>query len=178
MTSKQLGLFARGNTKEWSTQELQTLREHAYLGAEALAAMLHRSVKSVKRMAERQRISLRREGSRAGLIMGQPRGVSWMSQVGASPERLEQLREEVLEGHVDMGELERRIKERIYGKAKPICPACGARNVERSQTGLCEPCHWTYLAREHRERADRDVARRDLDAARQEASRARRRSAE
>lgn len=162
--------------KEWTSQELAILRQNAHHGAEYIAQVLNRSLPSVKRQAQRHRISLRKPGERRGIILGQPGRVRWAEQVraGVPIERLEQLRQQVLDGQVDMATLEAKVRERIHGRPKPLCPACSERPQERSTTGLCEVCHWRELARAHRLEADRAAARRDLDAARQEASRARR----
>jgi ribosomal protein L37AE/L43A len=160
--------------REWTSQELATLRNQAHLGAEYVAQVLNRSVPSVKRQAQRHRISLRKPGEGRGIVLGQPRGVKWVDQVraGVPIERLNLLREQVVSGEIDMATLERKAREAVEGKPKPTCPACSQRPVERSTTGLCEVCHWTYLARAHRDEADRAEARRRLDAARQEKSRA------
>lgn len=170
------GLEPRG--KGWTSFEITTLRQNAHLGAHACAALLGRSVKSVKRKAEQKRISLRKPGERRGLILGQNRGTSWIDQKvsGIDPARLEALRRDVLSGEVDMTILEQRVRDAVLERHRPLCPWCGQRPQERATTGLCEPCHWRELARAHRDSVERTAARRELDAARQEASRARRRS--
>lgn len=158
----------------WTSQELVLLRSQAHLGAKAIAEMLGRTERAVRRQADRQRISLRKPGETRGLVLGQPAGVRWAAQIraGVPLDRLELLRQQILDGEVDMGTLERRAREAAEGKPRPICPSCGQRPVERSTTGMCEVCHWVYLARAHRDEADRAEARRRLDAARQEKSRA------
>lgn len=158
----------------WTSQELATLRSNAHLGVEVVAQILGRTPKAVRRMAQRHRISMRRPGETRGLVLGQPAGVRWAEQAraGVPLERLQLLREQLVKGEVDMATLEEKAREAVYGKPKPTCPSCGQRPIERSTTGLCEVCHWTYLARAHRDEADRADARRRLDAARQEKSRA------
>ncbi len=162
--------------RDWTVQELQTLRANAHLGAAAVAAMLDRTVIAVQACARKHRISLRKAGERRGPILGQPKGQHWAAQIraGVSVERLVAIRQDVLAGTVDMATLEAKAREAVYGKPKPVCPSCGQRPIERSQTGLCEVCHWRELARAHRDEADRIEARRALDAARQEKSRANR----
>lgn len=162
--------------KGWTSQEISLLRKNAHLGAVYVSTVLGRSVASVRRQAHRHRISLRADGERRGIVLGQPAGTRWAAQVkaGVPIERLELLREQMLAGEVDMGALEAKVREHVHGKTRPLCPSCSERPQERWQTGLCEICHWRELARAHRLEADRASARRDLDAARQEASRARR----
>lgn len=172
MTQPQLSM--RGDSKPWTSSEILKLRNNANLGAEACAALLGRSVKSVKHKAARERISLRKPGERRGLLIGQSRTTAWMEQEGISPVRLAQMREEAIAGTLDIGDLERRILDAVRRPNRPLCPWCGTRPQQKSTTGLCEPCHLRELARQHREEAERAAARRELDAARQQASRARR----
>jgi hypothetical protein len=148
----------------WTTNELGRLRELAPYGATAVAAALDRSVLSVKMAAHRHRISLRRAGSRGGLMLGQPRSVH---TVGPARSRaLEQLRAEALEGKVDIAKLERRA--RLLGTGAPLCPHCAVRPIEVETTGLCEQCHVELLADAHAMEADR----RRLDRERQRKHRA------
>lgn len=156
--------------KDWTTEELRLLKSSAKLGVESCAILLGRSEQSIKQAAKRYRISLRQQGSRGGILLGQPRGTAWMNQIGMDPERLAAIRQEAIAGDVDIAELEQRIRDHLDG-AIATCPSCARRPVERPATGLCEPCHMTLLARAHRDEADRRQARRDLDAARQEKAR-------
>lgn len=177
MNQRSLGL--RAHSKPWTSSEIMKLRNNANLGAEACAAILGRSVKSVKHKAARERISLRRPGERRGLLLGQAKNGSWMDQAtGISEVRLAKIREEAIAGTLDLGDLERRIIDAVKRPNRPLCPWCGSRPQERATTGLCDPCHYRELARQHREHAERAAARRELDAARQQASRARRRDAD
>lgn len=112
-------------TKQWTTGELTLLREYACLGAREVAARLGRSVGSVKAAAYRHRISLRRAGSRRGLILGQPRGVSLRAEV----------RNELVCGRRDEL-LERRA--RLDAEAQ-LCPVCGMR-PQRTSAGFCLAC--------------------------------------
>lgn len=160
--------------RPWTSSEIATLREHAHLGATAVATLLGRSVRAVRLAASRNRISLRRQGERRGIILGQPRAVSWSSQSGAGADstRLSAIREDALAGVIDLGDLERRALEEMVSRTRSLCPSCGARPQERRSTGLCEPCHLRGLARAHRDEMDRREARRDLWAARQAKHRA------
>lgn len=173
MNQPKLGF--KGPTRPWTSSEILKLRNNANLGAEAVAAILGRSVKSVKHKAARERISLRKPGERRGLLLGQAKDTAWMDQQVISPTRLKEIRDQAISGELDLGALERRIREAVLRPHRPLCPWCSTRPVERQTTGLCEPCHLRELARAHREEAERASARRDLDAARQQASRARRR---
>lgn len=157
-------------SKPWTMDEVRVLRDHGNLGLETVSLMLGRSEQSVKQAAKRYRISLRKTGSKAGLLLGQPRSQAWTEQggKGISPERLEVIKREVLSGVIDIALLEQRVRELASGRARDLCPSCIARPVERATTGLCEPCHLTLLAQAHRDEAHRRATRRDLDAARQE----------
>lgn len=157
--------------KEWTTEEIRILRSQSSLGAELLAELLGRSVQSVKQAAKRHRISLRRRGSRSGLLLGQPRGKSWREQVGADPRRLAAIREEALSGELDLSLLESRVRSWLHPGSVELCPRCVARPIERQSSGLCEVCHNGLLAEAHRDEAQRRASRRDLDAARQEKAR-------
>lgn len=176
--SDQRPLNLRGDQRPWTSSEILRLRNNANLGVEACAALLGRSPKSVKQKAQRERISLRRPGERRGLLIGQSKHKSWMDQEGISPARLAKIREEVIAGEINLGDLERRVIDAVRRPNRPLCPWCSSRPIERQTTGLCEPCHLRELARAHRDEAERAAARRDLDAARQQASRARRKGAE
>lgn len=159
--------------RPWTVTEVTILRENARLGLPAVSTLLGRSEQSVQSAAKRYRISLRRSGERRGKILGQPQTGRWTEQPGDSS-RLAQIRVDVLDGTVSMAELEQRIREHVYGPARPICPACGQREQEKPTTGLCEPCHLRLLAQMHRDEMDRREARRDLWQARQSKHRARR----
>lgn len=163
--------YTRPNSTAWTSVEIKTLREHAHLGLVAVALLLGRSEHSVQSAAKRYRISLRRVGERRGKILGQPARGRWTDQTADSA-RLAAIRSDVLDGSVSIPELERRIRDRIYGPAKPLCPSCGQREQEKATTGLCEPCHLRELARAHRDEIDRRAARRELAQARQEKHRA------
>lgn len=164
----------RSRQRAWTSGEIQKLKNNANLGAEACAAILGRSVKSVKRKAARERISLRTPGHRNGLILGQPRDQKWMDQEGMSPSRLKEIQRQAYAGEIDLGRLERMVIDRVRNPHRPLCAWCSTRPVEKASTGLCSACHFRELARAHRDEAERVAARRDLDAARQQASRARR----
>lgn len=171
-------MSAEKEWRSWTSGEVVILRQNAHLGAEKVATLLDRSVVSVKRKAQKERISLRRPGSRTGLLLGQPRRQSWAKAKvsGIDPTLLATLRAGAIDGTLDLGNLEARVRDAVLNRHRPLCPWCSRRPIERKTTGLCEPCHWRELARAHRDSIERDAARRDLDAARQEASRARRRA--
>lgn len=177
MDNEQMELSTRNFTsRSWTSGEITLLKDNAHLGADAVALMLGRSVKSVKSAANRLRISLRPAGSKRGLILGQPRDVSWVDQgAGIANTRLNAIRDDVLAGVSDMAALEARAREIALGdNERPVCPACGARPQERKSTGLCEVCHLRALAQAHRDDEAKRDAQRELWRARQEASRTRR----
>lgn len=153
--------------RSWTVAEIAKLRESAHLGIEALEHILERPRWSIKKAAQRHRISLRPRGERRGHILGQPTRGSWTDQAGADRILLAQIRQEALDGDLDMAKLEARIMEAITSR-KPICPSCGKRPQERGSTGLCEPCHSRLLAWAHRDERDRREAKRELWRARQE----------
>lgn len=64
--------------RPWTTQELARLRELAGNAPELIAEELGRTLSSVQMAAHRNRISLRRSGERRGLVLGQPRGTSYL----------------------------------------------------------------------------------------------------
>lgn len=132
------------SARPWTTFELRYMRTHAGDGAQAIAAALGRSKKSIEGAAHRTRISLRRPGSRRGAVLGQPRGVS--------------LRREMREGLLQHGDL---IAKRLQVDADAeLCPACGLRPVRVRVTGFCRACHLRRLAELQREaRAERKAQR-------------------
>lgn len=156
-------------TKPWTSRELAELRRLAPLGAATVAALLERSIASVKMAAHRHRISLRPEGERRGLVLGQPRSGSLVSSVRRIA-FLRQLREDVLAGKADVVRMERRIRAITHGAS--LCPRCSVRPVEIERTGLCEDCHVEELAWAHALEADRTKADRLLLRERQRKSRA------
>lgn len=161
---------------QWTSSEIKILKENASIGIKALTLLLGRSPGSIKAAANRYRISLRPASERRGIILGQPRGVVWMDQVksGISAERLAQIKQEALDGVLDLATLEERVRAARSGRSKPVCPSCVARPQEHSSTGLCGVCHMRALAQAHRENHIVDDAKRELWRAKQEASRARR----
>jgi hypothetical protein len=138
---------------DWTSKEIALLREHSSEGAAACARVLGRSVGSVKRMAQRQRISLRRPGCRSGRLLGQARGVSLKREV----------RETLVHGRRD--EL---VAERMKMDAEAeLCPACGYRPVRIAATGLCRSCHLERLTEHYEEITADDAAMQAAWAARQ-----------
>lgn len=183
--------------RPWTTRELLELRRLAPLGAQAVAELLGRSVWSVVCAAHRHRISLRREGERAGRMLGEPRppAAREVEEVAAAlrdlledlmagrvgrrrdltrqAAALRQLREDALAGRVDLGRVARRA--RAIGRGDPLCPACARRPQEVRSTGLCEDCHLRALAEAHRLESERAEAVRELDRERQRKHRGRER---
>ena len=138
---------------DWTTKEIADLREHAPEGAAACARALGRSVGSVKAMAHRLGISLRRPGCRRGSILGQPRGVSLRREV----------RETLIHGRRD---------ELVAARMKmdeeaELCPACGRRPQRVPATGLCQRCHLARLTELYEEVTADDAAMQAAWAARQ-----------
>lgn len=148
----------------WSSTELAELRKLAPLGEVVVAELLGRSITSVRGQAYRQRISMRRDGERRGLLLGQPRGVSLVAAAARYPD-LAQIRENVFEQRADIERIDRRV--RLLARGAPLCPACGRRPQEVERTGLCEDCHTRELAHAHAMEADRAEADRHLDRERQ-----------
>jgi hypothetical protein len=161
MRRARLRLNRPDEIRPWTTSEVATLRKMAPLGAQAIASMLERSTKAVRRQAERLRISLRTPGEVRGRILGQPRGVSFARDRGV----LGTLREDVLAGRVDPALIERRAQ--LLAAGAPLCPSCAVRPVEVESTGWCTPCHLRDLAEAHAMEADRITEQRHLDAERQ-----------
>lgn len=140
------------------------LRTHAEQGAQALAQLLGRSVRSVKNAAYRQRISLRPQGERRGLVLGQPRGVGIKAAIRA----------DVIDGRVDAAAMARRMQ---LDADASLCPSCARRPATVTTTGLCDVCHLDRLTRAHLDEVEKLDAQRALDASRQTLCRARRAAA-
>ncbi|MGO8683066.1 MAG: hypothetical protein ACLQUT_00570 [Thermoleophilia bacterium] len=155
-------MTTNGDNKEhpWTTGEVAILRRNGHLGAAALAAMLGRSQASVTSAARRFRISLRRQGSRRGSVLGQPRGVSLRSEV-----RVSLASDRLLAALV--------VKRMQVDRDADLCPFCGRRPIVNHSTGLCAVCHVRKLTEAHRDALAELEARRELDAAKQMLHRAR-----
>jgi len=136
------------------------MREHAHEGAAAVADLLGRSVKSVRRAAERQRISLRTRGVRCGLVLGQPKGVSLPAA----------LHDDMASGRVSPEAIAERIRLLADGQ---LCPCCGKRPVQVRSTGWCRVCHLERLTEAHKSLKDEADAQREHAKARQASKRAR-----
>lgn len=144
--------------RPWTTGDLAVLRENASLGAAEVARLLGREERAVRQAAYRHRISLRRRGSRRGLVLGQPRGVS----LGA------ELREDLLSGKVDAAVIARRM---AADHDAELCPCCGRRPVRVEASGMCRVCHLEALAAHHLELLAEIQAQRELWTARQQVHR-------
>lgn len=154
--------------RPWNSKEVQYLRRNASLGAGALAAHLDRPENAVRQKARALRISLRQPGSRSGLILGQPRAVSFKELKGtlADVAALEAMRRAVLDGTADPNRTARieRLARRQAALARgaPLCPRCTANPQEIDSTGYCEECHLKCLAQAHRDAELIDEAQREL----------------
>lgn len=137
------------------------MRANSELGALELAAIMGRSVSSVKAAANRHRISLRRRGVRRGLILGQPRSCSLDARI----------REDVVSGKVSADVICRRME---IERDAATCPDCGRRPATVSRTGLCLICHNKRLAEAHLDVLEEIDSRRALWSSRQALCRARR----
>ena len=142
------------NARPWTSSELAELEKIAQRGVAFVARTLKRSQGSVRCQAARMRISLRRRGSRAGLLMGQPRDVAI-----AVGENGRQARALVLAGVATI--------EDIAAGVLPMCPRCGANVVSSTgpamRQGLCLRCYWArrasaYAARFNEAEAEATVA--------------------
>lgn len=172
MTNEQLELSAPNKGRPWTSKEIEILRANADRGAATIAALLDRSPMSVKHVAHRLGISLRRRGERRGLLLGQSRGTSWKASTDSIPaERLDRIRRDALAGDLDLAELYRRIREDVTDQTRPLCPLCAARPQDKQATGLCAVCHYRELARVHRDQEALTDAKRELWRARQARSR-------
>lgn len=152
-----------GARHAWTSRDLATLREHACEGAESVAAMIGCTPCAVRKAAQRHRISLRLPGSRRGLVLGQPRGVSLRRE----------LREDIISGVVSDEAIARRMS--IDDEAD-LCPVCCRRPQEVRSTGLCTLCHMRRLAEAHLQELEQLDGQRALWSSRQALCRARRRT--
>lgn len=146
--------------KPWTSLELRDLREHAHLGAAAVALLLGRSRSCVERMASRQRISLRVRGEHRGSVLGQPRGHAILPQI----------RGDVVSGKVSAEAIAERM---TLLRVAALCPVCGSRPIEVATTGYCVCCHKRLLAEAHLGELEKLDAQKALWASRQALCRAR-----
>ena len=144
----------------WTSREVATLRKNAHCGVAFVAELLGRSTSSVKAQAQRQRISLRRKGSRRGVCMGQCRGTSWTSDAKAR-----QRRDLVITGAMSMAVAEEEIRAEVQGTVE-LCPHCAVRPITMRTTGLCRACHFRLLARKQEDAIAALEGRRAFDSAR------------
>jgi hypothetical protein len=146
----------------WTTADVAVLRTEAHRGAAWLASRLGRTEKSIRRAAERHRVSLRRPGVRRGLVLGQPAGTSWATSTAG---RAHAIRQDALDAGLDLGDLEERAREIVHGD-QLLCPMC-ARRTQHPRHGVCRPCWMRALAEAHDDVKAERAAQRDLWAARQ-----------
>lgn len=152
----------------WTSREIATLRACAARGARSLAEDLDRTVASVKAKAHEQGISLRRKGSRRGLVLGQPRGMR-LSEVAPADE----VRTLVASGRIDMAVVAERMRLDAVGELA-LCPSCGKRPATNRRTGFCEVCYKRLLSKHLMDELAVWEAQRDQWVAQQLVSRARR----
>ncbi len=169
--------------RAWTTSELTVLRRMVADGepVSSIAVCLKRSELSVKRTAYRQRISLRPAGVRTGLTLGQPRSASWADarRLGARHGALLRLRAEILDGTVDVADLERIARRaQMLARGAALCPSCTRNPQEVDSTGLCADCHLDALAEAHAHETIHRQSLRNYNAEKQRAKRRRDREQE
>ena len=153
------------DSQPWTSKEVARLRALAHHGAEHAATELGRTTASVRRAAHRHRISLRQRGERRGVILGQPRGTSFLTPTHQSNQlaALTTIRAEHLAGRLDMARIEQLAnRTALLANGTPLCPNCARNPQERLQTGLCHDCHLHALAQAHRDHEHLQHAQRDL----------------
>jgi len=149
-------------SRQWTTTELAILRREGRQGAVAMAALLDRTIPSVKRAAARHRISLRPAGCRRGLVLGQPRDVSLRRE----------LRDDLVSGRVSAELVAARMK---IDEQATVCPACGMRDARPgTATGWCRVCTLDRLSKVHQQATEEHLAQQRLWASRSSLQRARR----
>lgn len=168
-----VGQTAGNKLSPWTTADIAYLRTHGHLGALVVADQLGRTPSSVRKQASKLRISLRRPGSAAGLLLGQPRGQSWrrLRAHGLSPRMIADLRVAAAAGKVDLAGVEHQLRLVHSEPPAPLCPVCMARPQHKT-TGVCRPCQLRALAQAHRDQLAEAQAQRELWAARAEKTRA------
>ena len=147
--------------RPWTSQELKVLQEQRAQGAAKIAALLDRSVGSVRAQAHRQRITLRTPNTTRGLVLGQPRGLTLK---GTSVEEYAHL---VAIGALDPSTLVQRAELNARIKTPELCPRCTRRPIRVQRVGLCRVCHLETLTEAHNEELAELEAQRELDATRQ-----------
>ena len=158
--------------RDWTSTELDTLRKHAHEGATVCAMLLDRTTASVRRQAQAMRISLRRSGSKAGRLLGQPAGVSLteLRQAAANPARAEEILTALRNGEIPTVIITQ--AQAIGHNQLPLCPGCTRNHIDHKPSGLCRACYLRGLAAAHQAHTDATQAQRDLWQARQAAKRA------
>ncbi len=147
-------------TRSWTSLELRAMREHAHLGIEAVALLLGRSATSVRLQSARFRISLRTEGERRGLVLGQPRGQAILPRI----------RGDIMDGTVSDEAIAARM---ALSRDAALCPVCARRPIEVASSGWCLPCHRERLVSAHLAELEVIDSQRSLWSSRQALCRAR-----
>ena len=156
-------------SRDWTSQELATMKAHAKEGAEVIAGLTGRTVSSVKAAAIRHRVSLRKRRERRGKVMGESRKGS------LTADGLGHIRADVLTGSLSGQRLTDHlgaVAAEMRGERVALCPQCAKNPIERQDTGLCRTCH-NRAVLEAYQRADTERnAIREVATARQQRHRA------
>jgi hypothetical protein len=143
----------------WRSGELATLRRLAPMGASFIAEELGRTERSVRLMAARMRISLRRQGERRGRVLGH------VLAIGAGDPTIARIRAAQLDDpRYDASRVERVVELSLAGEE--LCPSCAAGPIEVPKFGVCRNCYVRELAAAHRRELDHILAQRENDLAR------------
>ena len=141
--------------RPWTCLEVRYLRQHAMLGAVALAAAMGRSRYSVEKAAVRFDVSLRRRDELRGRIAGQGRGQHISAEMRAALLHVRRVRDPAVP---------RKVCEACGRELAPdLCPWCGRRPIASLRTGLCRVCSAQVL----REAYENQLTKCELDAMRQ-----------
>jgi hypothetical protein len=147
-------------TRPWTTTELTTLQTHAHLGAHHLAALLNRSLWSIRCAAADHRISLRPPGEHRGSILGQPRGTTIDPTI----------RERITAHPALAMVIDAEARAALTGQ-QTLCPNCATWPVAPGRD-CCRPCWINGLTEAHRHQLAIELAQRANARARQEKHRA------
>lgn len=152
-------------TRPWTSADVQTLRENGHLGVTTVSLLLGRSSSAVRMQAHAFRISLRRQGERRGLVIGQPRGQAILPRI----------RGDIVDGRVSDEAIAARMQ---LIQESTLCPVCCARPIEVPTTGWCLHCHRASLVAAHLQELEKLDSQRALWASRQALCRGRRAAGE
>lgn len=122
---------------DWGTLDLRTLRTMHKNGAtpeQIHEAITTHSPRAVRKKGYALGLSWRLAGSRRGLVIGQPRNVSLVSD-----DKTSTLRDLMIAGKVKSCVVVARLA--LAARGAEICPMCSRRPVTVERTGLCVVCH-------------------------------------